>query len=168
LKLRVRKTGRRAGRALLRGTAFLALAAKLLVPVGYMPASLAEGGLRLCDSDLAAAFAAPPRAAAEHAGSPAGHGHHGGADENAHRHAHEAAAGQTQPHQHDDEQDSHHDWERCSLGGLASLAAVPAECRIALPAAAPERVAAAETIVVGRPAAIGFRSRAPPIADPTA
>src|SRR5690606_7795229 len=44
---------RRIGRA----TAFLSFASKLLVPVGYMPAALGDGGpIRLCDSGLAGAL----------------------------------------------------------------------------------------------------------------
>jgi hypothetical protein len=139
---------------LCRGFVVLAVGAKLLVPVGYMPASLADGGpFMLCGSGLPASL----RSGHEHAATMDDHAMSGAASE---------ATGSVQGHeptQGEQPSSERHEWERCSLGGLASLAAFTAEWRFELPAVAPERVASYEHAVTMRAGWLAFRSRAPPI-----
>lgn len=141
-------------RSTLRGTAALALAAKFVVPVGFMPAAVADGGpFRLCD----AGWSAP----AEERSHDAQQLHEASADPHGHetRHGHEQGNAE---HGHDDPSASH-TWERCALGGLASLAAIAGDWHFALPQAGPAPVAAADSAAVYRRAIIAFRSRAPPL-----
>lgn len=136
--------------------AVVAVAAKLLVPVGYMPAAFADGGpIMLCGPGLLAASVSshePGPAPHEQAGST--HSHHAAATG-------EAAPGQSEPEQ---PVSGHHEWERCSLGGLASLAAMAAEWHLDLISVEQENLAIDD--VGARPAAtlLAFRSRAPPVA----
>jgi hypothetical protein len=142
----------------LRGAALVAFSAKAVVPVGYMPAPLAEGGIRLCDS---AAFARAAVPAAHDANAAHDHdpGHDRGDD---HGHGHDHGPGDD--HDHGNGSAGHHEWERCSLGGLAMLAAVPSEWGFAVTAKAPARVAPPDVTVPVRRIVTGFRSRAPPAA----
>lgn len=152
---------RRFAGALGRAFAVLAVGAKLLVPVGYMPASLADGGpLMLCGSGLPAALLAThEHAAAGHDHSESGHAHAASMDDHALSGAESAVPGPgEQPAA------GHHEWERCSLGGLASLAAIAAEWRLEIPAVAPERAAAPAHVLATRAGWLAFRSRAPPVA----
>jgi hypothetical protein len=130
----------------------LAVAAKLLVPVGYMPAALADGGpFMLCGSEFSAATA--PASQSEH-GS---HGHESRGPES---HVHGTAA-----HDHGEEPAAgHHEWERCSLGGLASLAALSVEWHFGIESRPPEGVAVPEVSFFSAGAPVAFRSRAPPVA----
>jgi hypothetical protein len=161
------KHARRYFAALSRGAALVALSAKAVVPVGYMPAPFVEGGIRLCDS-VAFSWAAPGTSqtvshegAAHGGGRYDGGGHHGAAP---HDGSAQDGDDANAPHDHDHDHDSagHYEWERCSLGGLATLAAVPAEWGFAIAAAAPARVAPPNVTVPVRRTVAGFRVRAPP------
>jgi hypothetical protein len=130
-------TRRFAGR-LVRACAYAAVAAKLLVPVGYMPGPLAAGlPVQLCDAGFA------PVVAHEHAAH-GGHAHHGGGQ-----------------HEHDKASELH--WKYCPSGALAGAGAIPVEYRIDLPHAEHERLALRDASGVTRTPFIAFRSRAPPL-----
>jgi hypothetical protein len=153
---RVRKKARSTLRKTLRGVAFVALAAKFLVPVGYMPASLADGGpIRLCESGpvlgTPSAASSPHASHAQHTHSSSHAGDSGSLND-------PAAAGE---HDHDDSSAGHHDWERCSLGGLAAIAG---EWQIAVATLPPARIAVAASTSFSRQTVVPFRSRAPPLA----
>jgi hypothetical protein len=146
---------------MLRGGAYVALAAKFLVPIGYMPASLADGGpIRLCDAGPLAEL--PTRSAAP--GDHASHAHEEHADGHAASSHSVPENGPAVGHDHDDSSAGHHDWERCALGGLASLAALAGDGHIALPPLRPVRVAIAEVAPFSPQTVVPFRSRAPPLA----
>jgi hypothetical protein len=153
---------RRFAAVLCRGFVVLAVGAKLLVPVGYMPASLADGGpLMLCGSGLPASLLSSHEHDASGHDAASAHGH----PASMHDHAGPAAEGAALGSRTGDEPASgHHEWERCSLGGLASLAAIAAEWRFEIPAVAPERAAAPARILPTRARWLAFRSRAPPVA----
>lgn len=139
-----------------RSIVFAAVVAKLLVPVGYMPAALAEGGpIKLCDSYLPTPFPAMPAvdanaADSNHAAHPSApgdsdmeHAGHAGGGEHGHKHS----------------------WERCSLGGLASLAVLaPSDWQLALLAVEADRVQEAATDAPVARIVVAFRSRGPPLA----
>lgn len=126
--------------ALLRGVAYVAVAAKLLVPVGYMPGPLAAGlPIQLCDAGFA------PVVVPEHAVH-VGHAHHGGA-------------------QHEHDKASELPWKYCPSGALAAAGAIPVEYRIDLPYADHERLALRDAAGVTRTPFIAFRSRAPPLSS---
>jgi hypothetical protein len=118
----------------------VAVVAKLLVPVGYMPGPLAGGlPVRLCDADSA------PVAAHHHEHSAhSGHAHHGASQ-----------------HEHDQASELH--WKYCPSGALAAAGAIPVEYRLDLVPAAPERFALRDAAGVTRTPFIAFRSRAPPL-----
>jgi hypothetical protein len=124
-----------------RAFAALAVATKLLVPVGFMPAAIADGSpLRLCDGGRAAVM----------------HGHMA-------MPAADAMAGSA--HDHGKDGAGHHEWERCSLGGLASMAAVAFDMSfvIAEPGADHEpRPVAMDRRSIHRTRS--FLARAPPVA----
>jgi hypothetical protein len=131
---------RRSTLAFCRAFAVVAIAAKLVVPVGYMPASLADGGpIMLCGSGL-----------------PDGFGAHDGHDATMH--------GAPVPGTADEPASDHPEWERCSLGGLAGLAALGSEWRIDFLAGAPERAEPLDSLFLPRSEIVAFRPRAPPIA----
>ncbi|MBN1240324.1 MAG: hypothetical protein JXB36_17605, partial [Gammaproteobacteria bacterium] len=67
-------------------------------------------------------------------------------------------------HDHDDPSANHHGWERCSLGGLASLAAIAGDWHFALPHVRPAHVAPSDGAAADRRTVFAFRSRAPPLA----
>ena len=156
-------------RACWRGLILLAVGAKLLIPIGYMPAALADGGpVALCGSGLPAALAMQHDHAGNLSHDAAGHGQmpsgphvampSGDHATSGHEYAESGAAQGEAPTA------EHHEWERCSLGGLASLAAIASEWTLDLPARASQRAIAPgpeRPIQTTRPA---FRSRAPPIA----
>lgn len=168
---------RRIGRA----TAFLSFASKLLVPVGYMPAALGDGGpIRLCDSGLAGALldaSVHADAGALHdslhghpvAASDSLHGHAGAARNAPHGHA-VAGDGQADyahhpaqdPARHGHDTQDHGPWERCALGGLASLAAIASEPILPIDSApVPERIHAEIAAWPSR-AEVAVRARGPP------
>ena len=124
------------GQRVLRGAAYVAVVAKLLVPVGYMPGSLAAGlPVQLCDAGFAPV-------AHQHVHT--GHAHHG-------------------QHEHDQASELH--WKYCPSGALAAAGAIPVEYRIDLPHVESERLALRDATGVSRTAFIAFRSRAPPLAS---
>ncbi len=158
-------------RSIARGFASVALVFKLLIPVGYMPASLAEGGpVRLCSDVFSTAGGVPLPTATDdvrpsstvqaihsqqgkHAAHPHTHPHiHGEHDYRQYEHG----------HHHDDDVAGHHTWERCYLGGLSFQAALTYEWRMPEPAQAPSFVLPADTEHLTRSAIVAFRSRAPP------
>jgi hypothetical protein len=169
---------RRSLRMVSRGVVAASVAIKLLVPVGYMPAAIADGGpIRLCDSGPAGAIASargagnnmPAHQTGDHA-----HGHaHGHADGHGHDQGHALADGADQAeksdraperiHDHDQPGASHHDWERCYLGGLSSLAAVSTDWHFFVPTLRPAAIATVDREFVVRLAVIAFRPRGPPI-----
>jgi hypothetical protein len=148
MKLRIRNKAGRLLRVLARSAAFVALTAKLLVPVGYMPAALADGGpIRLCDSYRGGL-------AAEQLSMPSAHmGQHV-------EHAADMSAAAGEEHAHEPGQ--HHEWKHCSLGALASAAAITSDWAFALPFSAAERIESSEQVAHGHRTLIQFRSRAPP------
>ncbi len=178
-----------AARSIARGFAALALLFKLLIPVGYMPASLAEGGpIRLCSDVFATSGAAQLPSVADdvraslkeqsfhddhdhdtHRSGPGHHGEHAadlhGDQGDAARHdalSDHGTAGS--PHQHhDDSVAGHHTWERCYLGGLSFQAALTYEWRMPEPAKTPSFVLPADVENRVRSAIVAFRSRAPPV-----
>lgn len=136
----LRSLGRFGARAA-RAGAYVAVVAKLLVPLGYMPGPLAAGlPVRLCEAGFA------PVVAREHERSsmPSAHAHHGGA-----------------PHEHDQASELH--WKHCPSGALAAAGAIPVEHRLDLVPAVPERFAPRDAAGAIRTAFIAFRSRAPPL-----
>ena len=169
MKSRFCNRARKNLRRMLRGSLALALAAKFLVPVGYMPSAFADGGpITLCNALPGIATAESPHAdpvtqadAADAA--PSAHAHPSSDGEHA---AHAAAdpsdAAAAGGHDHDSPSASHHDWERCSLGGLASLAAMAGDWHFALPHPGAERIIVEHGATIGRETRVAFRSRAPP------
>ncbi len=134
---------------------------KLLVPVGFMPAPLASGSLlMLCDGFQPVPHtmpAAQPASATtgEHAAHPdAGTMHHG---------MHGAAADASESPEPDPADGAHDEWKRCSLGGLASLAALTHDYDFQLAAGhhAPAAILAIDG--TSRNVLLAFRSRAPPL-----
>ncbi len=113
------RTIRRFAGHLARACAYVAVVAKLLVPVGYMPGPLAAGlPIQLCDAGFALVAVHEHAAHADHAG----HAQHGGA-----QHEHDKAA--------------ELQWKYCPSGALASAGAIPVEYRIHLPPVKSERLA---------------------------
>lgn len=143
MKTIIRKA-KRLLRAAMRGGAAVSVLAKLLIPVGYMPGALADGGpVVLCGAGIPAALAALDASSL----SPHHHAEHGGLD---------GESG------HDPESD-HGPWERCALGSLASLVPIASDPLVSISTSG-----AAERVVIDRPAlqgrAVGVaRARGPPI-----
>ncbi len=117
-----------------------AVAAKLLVPMGYMPGPFAAGlPVQLCDAGFAPVVAHPYEHAAH-----GGHAQHGGGQ-----------------HEHDKASELH--WKYCPSGALAAAGAIPVEYRIDLAHVESERLALRDASGVTRTPFIVFRSRAPPL-----
>jgi hypothetical protein len=134
------RTIRRFAGCLARACAYAAVAAKLLVPTGYMPGPLAAGlPIQLCDAGFA------PVVVHEHAAH-GGHAQHGGA-------------------QHEHDKASELQWKYCPSGALASAGAIPVEYRIHLTPLDSERLALRDAAGVTRTPFIAFRSRAPPLSS---
>ena len=112
-----------------RGAVVLSLVAKLLIPVGYMPGALAEGGpIVLCGAGMPAALMAARGSGVAGADYAPAHEHidalhHAGAHDAGHgpRGEHYAESDHGPRGEHDPESD-HGPWERCVLGALAFLA----------------------------------------------
>lgn len=135
---------RRMTSASCRVLAACAIAAKLLVPAGYMPGALADGGpIMLCDSGLPEALAGR---------------HEHGAPEHGHDADPAAQSGDEQPAA------DHSEWDRCSLGVLAGLAAVTTEWRFDLPAGGPSRAEPIDRFYLPLGEILAFRARGPPVA----
>lgn len=120
-----------------------------------MPAALADGGpITLCNAGPAAMLTELAAASTHEPAS--GHADHGPDSGDAADHDHGTPG-------HDDTSSSHHDWERCSLGGLASLAAIASHWDFAVEPLPAARIAVADVTAVGRRTVVPFRSRAPPL-----
>jgi hypothetical protein len=134
---------RQIGRRLLRGVAYVAVATKFLIPVGYMPGPIATGSpIQLCDAGFRI-----PALSHDHAA----HAGHGGAHE--HRHDH-----------HDRSDDTHElQWKHCPAGALAAAGAIPVEYRLDLPPGESERSVLRDAEHLTRARFTAFRSRAPPL-----
>ena len=129
------RTIRRFGARALRGGAYAAVLAKLLVPVGYMPGPIAAGlPIQLCDAGFSVVV---PHEHSGHAGHGGGHAHHDKASE------------------------LH--WKHCPSGALAGAGAIPVEYRLDLTPAESERLSLRDAGRVTRAPFIAFRSRAPPL-----
>jgi hypothetical protein len=101
----------------------LGFACRVLVPAGFMPAMLSDGGpIRICHAGAAGAFF---QAFADYRSGPAGHselahaGHHAGSQP--------AAADQDDKHSGD-----HAAWERCDIGAVFAYAAIAAEFQLVI------------------------------------
>lgn len=129
-----RRTTSRLRRALL-CFAYAALAAKLIVPVGYMPAALSDGSfVRLCPGGL-------PNGLLETAPGRADQG--------------------TDGEQSDHDEASI--WEHCWLGSLAATPAMAAcEHNFDVLGTAAETIAVTQAVPGKAFRALGFRARAPP------
>lgn len=151
-----RRAFRRCRPLVLRGALALGLLPKLLIPVGFMPAALADGGpITPCSG-----YAAPPTAVTSPVSMPM-HGAHVAADDGG---AHATAKGiGARADEHGDEHETHHQWERCAYSGTASLAPLAAAWQLAIDAPAVERIGAGKASTVTRAPRIFFRSRAPPL-----
>lgn len=169
IRRRLIRSSKAVSLAAARGFTALAVAAKLLVPVGFMPAALASGSpIMLCDGGRGA-LAAVPMAASVMGRHPVSaaelvHRHESGAAPTSHgQPVPGAIAGP--PHEHGEGGSGQHEWERCSLGGLATLAAVAFEISfvVADPGGdlAPQVV---EQTWRTEERTTGFLARAPPIA----
>jgi hypothetical protein len=118
-----------------------AIIVKLLVPVGYMPAALASGApIRLCDGYLPRALQLPAEQVAPTAHGMA-HGHGGHRE---HEHEHE------------------HSWEHCSLGALASAAAIAPDWPLVDFSSVAARIEVAEQGIPTSSTSLVVRARGPP------
>ena len=137
-----------------------AVLAKLLVPVGYMPAALADGGFRLCDGYLSR-IDMPMGAAL--GGSSAVHGHstqHAMTGSGTSADALTAGTDSRAPHEG---HGKHDHWDHCPLGALATLAAiVPAAWVAPLYAAPDDPVRETDREIFVPRTVVPFQSRAPP------
>jgi hypothetical protein len=163
---RILSNAKRTVAILLRGGVFFALASKLLVPPGYMPSAIADGGpIRLCDVGLPATLVSGAGAGEHIVGAHEAHANAGALrDRDAAAHDHGAAAHDHDGAAHDQggRSDKHHEWEHCPLGGLASLAAIADDWQIALPYAVQRHFVPVDFVAFDRQIFIAFRSRAPP------
>ncbi|HEY7671413.1 MAG TPA: hypothetical protein VIC71_04280 [Gammaproteobacteria bacterium] len=128
--------------------AYLALACRLAIPAGFMPAPLADGGpLRLCLGGPAGAFlealATQAHASGEHH---AQHHHHGHDDNNG-----------GSPNQHDS-------WEYCPVGAVFASAALVGESSVVVLDLEHFFVDQPTRILVSSSRAGAYRARAPPLA----
>jgi hypothetical protein len=145
-----KKQSRLKFRASLASLAAVVLVCRALIPGGYMPAPLAEGGpVVLCHSGLAGAFV---RALSE------------AQTANAHTHAADHSAGTSHEHQHsEDEPDTSHDaWEHCPVGAAFSAAPLSQEFALSLPEPDHELGQAEPAAVVRTVFSSPYRARAPP------
>ena len=142
-------------RHLLVRLAFIGFLCRALVPVGFMPAPLADGGpIRLCHGGAAGALVA---ALLEQGAAPAA------AEQEALPHSHHSHAGDHLA-QHDGQEQNavHEGWERCPVGAAFALAVLASD--VALPLLPLEHVLAASDSKssVPRPLAAPYQARAPP------
>jgi len=153
---------------------------KLLIPIGFMPAALADGGpITICS-----AYGWMPAAAGSDAPmQPVTHGAHTGHDGHALPAPHVAGsdgpgdmvsgmygaaptAGDdtgTAPGSDPGREHEHHDqWERCAFAGTASATPLGIDWQLALVPQATQLPAVGPTILATRAPGVYFRSRAPP------
>jgi hypothetical protein len=159
---------------------YIAVASKLLVPIGYMPAAIAGGSpFMLCvsylggpSSQVAAAevpsseHAAAEQESAKWASMGSGAmGHHSGHAAGGH---HANVSGDVKSDDNDIEDGDHdsgqhHEWERCSFGGLATSTPITSGFHHEWMPQVSTRAYLAERIALGRSSFVAFRSRAPPL-----
>lgn len=126
--------------------AYVALACKLLIPVGYMPAPFGAGGpVTLCPGEFPIGLL----------DAGAGHGAH---TERVTPVDHDAQPGHGEPTGHEDASM----WEHCSLGALAATAALASEYVIGLPAPGSDSITATAARMAPPARPIAFHARAPP------
>jgi hypothetical protein len=126
--------------------AYLALACRLVIPAGFMPAPLADGGpLQLCHGGAAGALLA---ALARQAGAS------GNGDEH---HHHDHDAGGVPPSQHDA-------WEYCPIGAVFASAAIVGESSTPVLELEHFFVDQPTSILVSSSRTGAYRARAPPLA----
>lgn len=132
---------------MLRAATLLAVAAKLLVPLGYMPGALTDGGpFVLCPEGLPPGFRAALADAVD-------------ADRHAsHSELAASALGTLPAHDHADGAP----WERCTLGGLAGLVPLAFAPVLANVAPAPDRAPAFAPSAPSERTVAVVRSRGPP------
>src|SRR5690606_28419128 len=140
--------------------ALIGFLGRALVPAGFMPAPLSDGGpIRLCHGGLAGApfslleneRAAEAGAHEQHAAAGVGHDAHHASHASGERDA--AAEG---------ERAAHDGWDRCPVGAAFAFAFIVADVPLAEPVQA-EPVAVDETAtLVVRELAEGYLARAPP------
>jgi hypothetical protein len=147
-RMAVRTIARRTRLALI-WLGYLGLACRMLVPAGYMPAPLGQGGpVILCHGGIAGEFfksLRTERADADH------HAHHG-----------DASSGSHDVASHDDGSGQHEAWELCPIGSALAAVALTGEFALQTleldePAPAVEPAPFATTLL-----ARAYWARAPP------
>ena len=152
---------------LLRGVFIVGLLPKLLIPIGFMPVALADGGpFAICGDFGALPVAqipgATPVAHAEHGAMSMARAGHG--DTHAHAMVGEVPTDSGHAGDHGDEHDQHHQWERCSFAGAASAAPVAVDVLgLVLEPAAAGAMRPSVRIEFGITRFLTFQSRAPPL-----
>jgi hypothetical protein len=127
--------------------AYLALACRLVIPAGFMPASLADGGpLRLCHGGPAGALL--EALAAQAVPSEKQHEAH-------HQHGHDADGGPA-PEQHDQ-------WEHCPIGAVFASAALIGDSSVDVLELEHSFVAQSTRILISSSRTGAYRARAPPL-----
>jgi hypothetical protein len=125
--------------------AYLALACRLAIPAGFMPAPLADGGpLRLCLGGAAGALL--EALAAQSAASGGQHDHHHGHDD----------TGGASPAEHDP-------WEYCPVGAVFASAALVGESSIDVLELEHFYTARSTRVLVSSWRTGAYRARAPPL-----
>lgn len=131
---------------------------RALVPAGFMPAPLSEGGpIRFCHGGPAGALLASIADRRAFAAAERADGHD--ARNSIHEHAHAGADAAT-----DGGHDAGHEgWDRCPVGAAFSFAVLAGE--VALPLPVPARALLPSEARVHAPRAIpsGYHARAPPL-----
>jgi hypothetical protein len=127
--------------------AYLALACRLVIPAGFMPAPLADGGpLRLCHGGPAGALLAA--LAAQTVPSDEQQDRH-------HQHGHDSDGGPS-PEQHDQ-------WEHCPIGAVFASAALVGEPTVEVLELEHWFVAQPTRILIPSSRTGAYRARAPPL-----
>jgi hypothetical protein len=117
--------------------AWLAVSARLLIPIGYMPAPISDGGLMFCPDGIVAA---------KPLDGPHRNGHdHGSHDENP-----------------AEEHGSEIDWNQCPYGALAKSAPVTFELAYSIESLRPAALPVPATRLRIHAPTGAFRARAPP------
>jgi hypothetical protein len=117
--------------------AWLAVAVKLLTPIGFMPAPLSDGGLRFCPAGTVMGMLLPNR-------DPAGIEHHGPSGNGHDEHGGELA------------------WDHCPYGALAKSTPASFALSVTIDAERPIPLPALAALSRSNSQARAFRARAPP------
>jgi|GEM_PF-2084858 hypothetical protein len=146
-------------RRLLVRLALIGFLCRALVPVGFMPAPVADGGpFRLCHGGAAGALVAALLGQASTSFAADDYAH-----EYAHsdpRHSHHAGVDHAAP---DDRQNANHEgWERCPIGAVLAFAVIASD--FALPLLTLDHVLAGSdfSASIPRPLSTSYQARAPP------